>query len=229
MSLTFHLTNFTFKRIVRILCRVNDSQWHKFPAKGPLLLAANHVNFVEVPVMYTHLLPRPVTGFVKAENWEKPFFRWLFNLWGGIPLHRGEADMTAVRAGLSVLEDEWMLTVAPEGTRTGDGRLRQGHPGIVIMALKSGAPILPVAYWGHEMFWQNFKRLRRTDFNLQVGRPFTLDPGSQRVTKQIRQQMADEIMFQIARLLPEDYRGYYSDLSQATEEYLKFGPESPDA
>ena len=222
MSLTYHVVNFTFKRITRILCRVDDSQWHKFPQKGPLLLAANHVNFVEVPVMYTHLLPRPVTGFVKAENWEKPFFRWLFNLWGGIPLHRGEADMTAVRAGLAVLEDKGMLTVAPEGTRTGDGRLRQGHPGIVIMALKSGAPILPIAYWGHEMFWPNFKRLRRTDFNLHVGRPFTLDPGSQRVTKEIRQQMTDEIMFQIAHLLPEEYRGYYSDLSQATETYLNF-------
>jgi len=171
-------------------------------------------------------MPRPVTGFVKAENWEHPFFRWLFDLWGGIPLHRGEADMTAVRAGLAALEDGWMLTVAPEGTRTGDGRLRQGHPGIVIMALKSGVPILPVAYWGHEMFWQNAKRLRRTDFNLRVGRPFTLDPGSQRVTKEIRQQMADEIMFQIARLLPEAYRGYYSDLSQATEAYLKFLSET---
>ncbi|MCB9421241.1 MAG: 1-acyl-sn-glycerol-3-phosphate acyltransferase [Ardenticatenaceae bacterium] len=225
MSITFHVVNFTFKRLVRIMCRVDDSQWHKFPDKGPLLLAANHVNFMEVPAMYTHLMPRPVTGFVKAENWEKPFLRWLFTLWGGIPLHRGEADMTAVRAGLAVLEKGWILTVAPEGTRTGDGRLRQGHPGIVIMALKSGAPILPVAYWGHEQFWQNAKRLRRTEFNLQAGRPFTLDPGNQRVTKEIRQQMADEIMFQIARLLPEDYRGYYSDLSQATEEYLKFVPE----
>lgn len=226
MSLTFHVVNFTFKRIVRILCRVDDSQWHKFPSKGPLLLAANHVNFVEVPVMYTHLVPRPVTGFVKAENWENPFLRWLFDLWGGIPLHRGEADMTAVRAGLAVLEDGWMLTVAPEGTRTGDGRLRQGHPGIVIMALKSGVPILPVAYWGHEKFWQNLKRLRRTDFNLGVGRPFLLEPGNQRVTKEIRQQMADEIMFQIARLLPEAYRGYYSDLSQATEDHLRFVRET---
>lgn len=225
-NITFHIVNFIIKRLVRILCRVDDSQWGNFPHKGPLLIAANHVNFAEVPIMYTHLMPRPVTGFVKAENWEKPFLRWLFNLWQGIPLHRGEADMTAIRAGLAVLEKRGMLTVAPEGTRTGNGRLRQAHPGIVIMALKSGAPILPVAYWGHETFWHNFKRLRRTEFKLGVGRPFTLDPGDQRVTKQIRQQMADEIMYQIAALLPEQYRGHYSDLTQATETYLKFLPES---
>lgn len=224
MSATYHLANFTFKRLARILCRVDDSQWPKFPAKGPLLLVANHINFLEVPVMYTHLQPRPITGFVKAENWEKPFFRWLFTLWGGIPLHRGEADMAAMRAGLAALEAGKILTVAPEGTRTGDGRLIRGHPGIVLLALKTAVPILPVAYYGGEQFWANLRRLRRTDFNVRVGRPFTLDAHGQRVTKEMRQQMVDEIMYQIARLLPPEYRGYYADLSAATETYLYFLP-----
>ncbi len=225
MSVTYHLVNFTFKRLVRILCRVDDSQWHKFPAKGPLLVAANHINFVEVPIMYLHLLPRPLTGFVKAQNWEKPFFRWLFNLWGGIPLHRGEADMAAMRAGMAALAEGKILTVAPEGTRTGDGRLIQGHPGIVLLALKANVPILPVAYHGSEQFWNNFKRLRRTDFNIRVGRPFRLEPGGVRVDKTVRQQMTDEIMYQIARLLPPENRGVYADLSAASETYLDFLPD----
>ncbi len=225
MSVTYHLVNFTFKRLVRILCRVDDSQWHKFPAKGPLLVAANHINFVEVPIMYLHLLPRPLTGFVKAQNWEKPFFRWLFNLWGGIPLHRGEADMAAMRAGMAALAEGKILTVAPEGTRTGDGRLIQGHPGIVLLALKANVPILPVAYHGSEQFWNNFKRLRRTDFNIRVGRPFRLEPGRVRVDKTVRQQMTDEIMYQIARLLPPENRGVYADLSAASETYLDFLPD----
>lgn len=225
MTLTARLVNFTFKRLVHILCRIDVSQLDKVPAEGPLLLAANHVNFIEVPILYLHLLPRPVTGFVKADNWEKPFLRWLFNLWHAIPLHRGEADMAAIRAGLAALARDQILAIAPEGTRTGDGRLQQGHPGIAVMALKSGAPILPVAYWGGEKFWHNFPRLRRTDFNIGVGRPFTLDAGGARVTKQMRRQMADEIMCQIARLLPPEYRGYYTDLSAATETYLRFAPE----
>ncbi len=225
MNVTYPLVNFVFKRLVRILCCVDDSQWSKFPPKGPLLLAANHINFLEVPVMYLHLLPRPITGFVKAENWEKPFFRWLFNLWGGIPLHRAEADMAAMRAGLAALAEGKILTVAPEGTRTGDGRLIRGHPGIVLMALKADTPILPVAYCGSEHFWDNIRRLRRTPFNVRVGRPFRLEPGSAPVTKAVRQQMADEIMYQIARLLPPENRGYYADLSAATETYLDFLPE----
>lgn len=222
MKITYHLVNFTSKRLVRLVCRVDDSQWPKFPDRGPLILAANHINFLEIPVMYTHLLPRPVTGFVKAEGWENPFLRFVFNLWGAIPLQRGEGDMSAIRAGLAALQAGKILAIAPEGTRTGDGRLIEGHPGIAIMALKSGAPILPVVYYGHENLWANALRLRRSDFIVRVGRPFTLNPGGKPVTKEVRRKMTDEIMFQLARLLPEDYRGYYSDLSRATEAYLEF-------
>jgi 1-acyl-sn-glycerol-3-phosphate acyltransferase len=222
MSFTFWAANATFKGIVRLLCRIDDAQLVRVPTSGPLIFAANHINFLEAPVMYTHLLPRPITGFVKSENWEKPFTRWLFNLWGGIPLRRGEADMQAVRQGLAALQEGKILVIAPEGTRTGDGRLQQGHPGIVIMALKSGAPIQPVAYWGGEAFWDNLRRLRRTGFKIAVGRPFHLNPNGQRVNKQIRQQMADEIMYQIAHLLPPEYRGYYADLDKASETYLQF-------
>jgi 1-acyl-sn-glycerol-3-phosphate acyltransferase len=224
VSVLGRLVNFTFKRIVRTLCRVDDSQWHKIPEAGPLLLVVNHINFIEVPVAYTHLLPRPITGFVKAENWDKTFTRWLFELWGAIPLHRGEADITAVRAGLAALAQGKILVVAPEGTRTGDGRLRPGQPGIVTMALKSNVAVLPVAYYGHQHFWSNVRRLRRTDFHLAVGRPFYLIRGNSRITKRIRQQMVDEIMYQLAQLLPAECRGHYADLSAASQTFLRFAP-----
>lgn len=185
-------------------------------------MAVNHVNFMEMPVMYTHLMPRPITGFVKSEGWDNPFLRWVFNLWGGIPLQRGAADMSAVRAGLAALEQGKILAIAPEGQRTGDGRLIPGHPGIVTMALKSRAPILPVVYYGHEHFWSNIKHFRRTDFFLNVGPIFTLDHHGAPVTKAVRQQMVDEIMYQLARLLPPENRGYYSDLSNAEENYIEF-------
>jgi 1-acyl-sn-glycerol-3-phosphate acyltransferase len=222
MSFTYHVVNFTFRRIVRVLCRVDDSQLPKIPEKGPYIMAVNHINFMEMPLMYTHLIPRPMTGFVKAAGWKNPFLRWIFDLWGAIPVERGEADMSAVRAGLSALDEGKILVIAPEGTRTGDGRLIQGHPGIVTMALKGNVPILPVVYYGHENFWSNIKRLRRTDFQINVGRPFYLDRGGARVSKEVRRQMVDEIMYQLAGLLPEKYRGYYADLSAATEAYLSF-------
>jgi len=224
MSFQAQFVQTTFKGLLHILCKLDADQLKKVPQKGPLIVAVNHVNFLDLPVMHTHLYPRPITGFVKADHWEKSIPRWLFETWNAIPLQRGEADMAAIRRGLEALEQGKILGIAPEGTRTGDGRLQKAHPGIVIMALKSGAPILPVAYWGGEVFWDNFPRLRRTDFHVGVGRPFRLDAGSMRVNREMRQQMADAIMFQIANLLPPQYRGYYSDLSAANQTYLNFDP-----
>jgi 1-acyl-sn-glycerol-3-phosphate acyltransferase len=225
-TVAYGVVNFAFRWITRALCRVDDSQWDKIPLRGPYIMAVNHVNFVEIPIMYTHMLPRQMTGFVKAESFDIPFVGWVFELWDGIPVERGEADLSAVRAGLAALKAGKILVIAPEGTRTGDGRLIEGHPGIVTMALKGRVPILPVVYYGHESFWENFKRLRRTDFFVNVGRPFFLDPGAVRVTKVVRRQMADEIMFQMARLLPAKNRGFYADMEAATEKYLHFNADA---
>lgn len=221
-SFTYRATNFTFKRIVRTWCRVDDSQWDNFPQDGPYIMAVNHINFVEIPIMYIHLQPRRLTGFVKAESFDDPYYGWIFKLWDGIPLQRGEADMSAMRAGLKALAEEKILVIAPEGTRTGDGRLIRGNPGIVVMALKANVPILPVVYYGHDEIWSNTKQLKRTDFHVNIGRIFRLEPGGDRVTKEVRQQMVDEIMYQMAQLLPEKYRGYYADLSSATDKYIDY-------
>ena len=132
--------------------------------------------------------------------------------------------MAAFRQALQLLKEGGILALAPEGTRSGHGRLQQGHPGVVLVALRSGAPVLPAAHYGGERFRPNLRRLRRTDFRIVVGQPFHLDAGAVKATRQVRQQMADEVMYQIAALLPPAYRGVYSDLSAATETYLRFPP-----
>ena len=96
------------------------------------------------------------------------------------------------------------------------------------MALHSGAPLLPLVYYGSENYRQEFSRLRRTDFHIAVGRPFRLDARGERVTRAVRQQMLDEVMYQLAALLPPDYRGIYADLDAATQKYLVFVPPLED-
>jgi 1-acyl-sn-glycerol-3-phosphate acyltransferase len=214
--------NTVLKGITRILCRIHNEQLTKVPLQGPLILATNHVNFLEVPIVYTHLQPRSITGFAKAETWDNRLMAYLFNLWEAIPIERGEADLGALRRGIKALEQGLILAVAPEGTRSGDGKLRQGHPGIVLIALRSGAPILPVVVHGGEVFWSNIKRLQRTDFYIAVGTPFFLKAPTATVSRDIRQMMVDEIMFQLAALLPAPYRGAYAQLERASEKYLQF-------
>lgn len=224
MSMTAAVVNRTIKQISRLLCQVDDSQLHLVPNNGPLILVTNHINFIEVPLMYTHLLPRPVTGFIKSETWDNPAMALLFNFWQGIPIRRGEADIQAIRLGIQALQQGRILTVAPEGTRSGSGRLGPGHPGVVLVALQSQAPVLPVVYFGGEKLRNNLTHLRRTNFSIVVGSPFKIEPGPGRTTREVRKKIAGEIMYQMAALLPPAYRGLYSDLSQASEDYLRFEP-----
>ncbi|NOY98652.1 MAG: 1-acyl-sn-glycerol-3-phosphate acyltransferase [Chloroflexi bacterium] len=205
-----------------ILCRIDGAELEKVPPRGPLIAYANHIGSLEVPLLFAHLQPRPVTALAKVESWDIPLYHWLFNLWRLIPVRRGEADLDALRQSLAMLKEGYIFGIAPEGTRSHDGRLRRAHPGAVPLALHSGAPLLPIAHWGAENFSENIKRLRRTDFHIRVGKAFHLDTRGERVTRQVRQQMVDEMMYQLARLLPEKYRGAYADLDKATEKYLRF-------
>lgn len=228
MGLTYWLVTSTIKGLTRVLCRIDAAELAWVPAQGPLIVVANHINFLDLPVVYTHLLPRQVTGFAKAETWNSAAGRFLFDMWKAIPLQRGEADMAAIRQAIRALDKGYILAVAPEGTRSGNGRMQYGKPGVVMLALRTGAPLLPVAYYGAEDYRQHLSRLRRAPFNIRVGRPFLLDPNGVKLTREVRQQMVDEIMYQVAGLLPPAYRGVYAETSAASTRYLRF-PAGLDA
>jgi 1-acyl-sn-glycerol-3-phosphate acyltransferase len=93
-----------------------------------------------------------------------------------------------------------------------------------MLALLSGAPLLPLVHYGHENYRQDLRSLRRSDFHVVVGHPFSLEKHGEKATSEVRQKMVDEIMYQMAALLPPAYRGAYFDLSLATENYLHFTP-----
>jgi 1-acyl-sn-glycerol-3-phosphate acyltransferase len=222
MSLAYSIVTSSIKILTRILCKVDGSQLNNVPERGPLIIVSNHINFIEVPVVYTHLQPRRITGFVKAETWDNPAMGFLFDLWGGIPVQRGEADSTAIRAALEALKQEKMLAIAPEGTRSGDGKLKRGLPGIVMLAHLSDAPILPLVYYGGEKIRDNLNHLKRTDFHIRVGKVFKLVYPRGKPDRDLRAAMTDEIMYQIASLLPEEYRGYYSDTSKFSTNFIRY-------
>jgi 1-acyl-sn-glycerol-3-phosphate acyltransferase len=225
MTLTCRIIIAVFRGLTSLLCRIDDAQLARVPERGPLILAANHVNILEIPILYTRLQPRPVTGFAAAYRWETLWTRWLLDVCGAIPLRRGQADIAALRKALELLKAGYIFAIAPEGTRSEHGRLQQAHPGVVLLALRSGVPLLPVVFYGAEHYRDNLRRLRRTDFHIVVGEPFYVDAGGVRVTRQVRQQIVDEIMYQMAALLPPAYRGVYSDLNAATKKYLSFQPD----
>jgi 1-acyl-sn-glycerol-3-phosphate acyltransferase len=220
MSLSKQFIVALFRAVTSSVFRIDDAQLTQVPEHGPLILVTNHINIMEIPIIYSHLQPRPLHGMVLADRWKNRIVAWGLDVCGTIPLERGGVNLDAMRRALNVLNEGGMLIISPEGTRSSNGRLQNGHPGIVPLALKSGAPLLPVGYYGGENYKENVKKLKRTDFHLVVGKPFCLSAGGETATREVRQQMVDEVMYQLASILPEAYRGNYADMTKKTERYL---------
>lgn len=222
MSLSQRLVVGFFRGITSLIARIDDAELERIPKQGPLIIYTNHVNLLEIPIIYTHLQPRKVHGMLLAERWKIPLLNWALDVTETIPTHRGKADLLAIRQGLEVLKKGEMLIIAPEGTRSHDGRLQPGHPGVVVLALHSRADLIPVAYYGAERYEENLRRFKRTDFHLRVGKPFHLDDRGEKVTRPVREKMMDEMMVQLALILPPEYRGHYADHSSAGTKYIDF-------
>jgi 1-acyl-sn-glycerol-3-phosphate acyltransferase len=217
----YKIVAFFVKWGTRILCRIDAPEMDKVPMKGPLICYANHSAMIEVPVFFGLLMPRRITGWAKIELWDHPFFRWIFNLWNIIPIKRGEADTTALRKAIEALNEGYIFGLAPEGTRNVTGRLKRALPGAVMLVLHSHAPLLPIAHWGGENFTKNSRRLKRTDFHVRIGEPICLKLEGTRVTREVRQQIMDEMMYRLAELLPPEYRGEYEKVTEAKYIYTE--------
>ena len=209
-SLSLWLLNSFLRLVTGILFRIEKGELTKVPQEGPLIIVSNHIGSLEVPLLISHLQPRKIHGLAKIETWDNKLMGWLFTKWEAIPVRRGEADMDAYKRCLEVLREGDILGIAPEGTRSNHGRLQRAQPGVVMIALRSGAPILPLAHWGSECFKDNIKKGKRTDFHIRVGKPFTITTNGEKVTSPLRQDIVNEIMGQVAALMPEKYHGEYS-------------------
>jgi len=221
MSLRFTLVTSSLGGLADLAFRVHDEALRQVPMQGPLILVCNHVNIWEIPIYYTHLMPRRIIGMALATRWENPIIRYIVETVDAIPLKRGEADIDALRKALHRLQEGRIIAIDPEGTRSGTGVLGEGYPGAVLLGAKSGAPLLPVVHYGAENYRENMRRLRRTDMTLVIGKPFHVRTDLP-IGHENRQQAADEIMAQMAALLPEQYQGRYQTLVEKEPRYLTF-------
>jgi 1-acyl-sn-glycerol-3-phosphate acyltransferase len=187
----------------------------------PLIVAMNHVNFLEMPILAAHGYPLNVTGVAKTETWNNPILAFLFNTYQAIPIDRSGAFQKVFAQIREAIDNGSYLCIFPEGTRSKDGVLRKGKAGIILMALESKAPVLPVVHYGGERVWENMRHFRRTPFCFKVGRPFRINYEG-RPGREDREVIIDEVMGQMARLLPEEMRGVYAEQTERECKYLEF-------
>src|SRR5439155_2204851 len=149
------------------------------PRKGPLIVVANHSSALDAPLITGYLAPaigRPVHWMVKQELIRDRILGPIVHAYGSFGVQRGAADADAYRTARAVLDAGRVLASHPEGTRSHEGRLVRARSGLARLAIRSGAPILPVGVQGLERFLPRGKRIPRPFKRVRIrfGEPFTL-------------------------------------------------------
>lgn len=205
-----------------LLARVDSVEGvENIPSVGNAIIMINHISFID-PFIVANPLPRNLVALAKIEVYDYPVVGIIPKLLGVIPVKRDEVDRQAVQRCLEVLRAGEMILLAPEGTR--GASLRQGLEGVAYLASRSGAPVIPVAVNNTDGFpaLRFTKRWQEPGGTVRFGRPFRYHSDLRRAKAQVLRQMTDEAMYVLAEMLPEDRRGYYADLSKATQETIEW-------
>ena len=146
--------------IMRVLFRLEARGTEHVPRQGTVLLVANHSSFLDPPLV-GGVTPRPLSFMAKAELFRVPLLGALIRRLNARPVRREGADASALRTALRILQDGGVLLMFPEGTRGPEGTLRDPKPGAAMLAVMSGAPVVPVFVKGSGRAWPRGRRLPR--------------------------------------------------------------------
>jgi 1-acyl-sn-glycerol-3-phosphate acyltransferase len=201
-----------FRGLFHLLGRVRITGRENVPKSGAYLIAMNHISIYDPPFVVAFWPTTPeVAGAV--EVWSKPGQSTLVHLYHGIPIHRGEYDRNVFERILAVLQAGHPLVIAPEGGRSHVPGMRKAYAGIAYVVGMAKVPVIPAGVVGTtDDFFQRALRGERPVIEMHIGCPIWLPPiqgkGEQR--RKSRQDNVDQVMFQIASLMPPEYRGVYA-------------------
>ncbi|MFT7837319.1 lysophospholipid acyltransferase family protein [Saccharothrix sp. BKS2] len=215
------------KRVVaptaRLVYRPSVEGLENLPATGPVILAPNHLSFID-SVVIPVVVPRRVSFLAKAEYFDGKgvkgaLSRYFFGSLGHVPVRRGAGR--AARASLdtarAVLDAGGAFAIYPEGTRSLDGRLHRGRTGVARLALESGAPVVPVGLVGTDEVQPVDARLPRVrPVTIRFGEPLRFEryAGLQDSLPVLR-AVTDEIVYRILELSGQEYVDRYQNTAAA--------------
>jgi 1-acyl-sn-glycerol-3-phosphate acyltransferase len=204
------------------------------PKKGPAIIAANHLSFLDsffIPLMIKR---RKVTYLAKADYFNSWKTAWFFRMVGQIPIERDDKSQAreALDAGVDVLKAGNLLGIYPEGTRSPNGKLYRGRTGVARLALAANVPIIPCGLIGtQEVMPKNakFPHLRHVTIRVNFGKPldFSDHAGKQR-DRQVLRSVTDDVMDAIVELSKQERSDEYASSSAAVTLPEPPGPDDGD-
>jgi 1-acyl-sn-glycerol-3-phosphate acyltransferase len=217
VSLRYRIIRFFMKPFFRglfhILGSVKIIGKENIPYGKPYVVAMNHVSIFDPPFVGA-FWPEQLEIIGAADVFDKPGQGLVLKAYGVIPVHRGDYDRALLTKIIRILKSDLPLLIAPEGGRSHMPAMRRAMPGVGYIIEQTGVPVIPTALIGTtEDFWQRARRGQRPHLQMRIGKPIHLPEitvkGSER--HEARQHNADLVMRHLAGLLPEEYRGVYTD------------------
>ena len=206
----------TLRSIVRFFMKIiadfEINGIEKLP-EGNVIIAANHLGRLYTAALLCILDREDIIMPVAEKYKDHPLYGAIGRAANAIWLNRFDADYSAFRQILDRMKQGGLLVIAPEGTRSKTEALQEGKMGVAFLATKSGYPVLPVAVTGTEDrgIVENLKHFRRSKITATAADLLYIDIPKGEGREEAMRQATDEIMCQIAALLPEKYRGVYAD------------------
>ena len=189
--------------LLRSLFGLEVSGLDRLPAEGPFILAANHHNYLDGVVLGV-AVPRPISFLVMprvfhASPLHPPFHRRI----GSIRVSLERPDPGAIKRTLRVLGDGGIVGIFPEGPFSCEGRLVPGQPGVAMMALRAGVPVVPAAISGtyEALAGRRFYIPRGRPLAVRFGHPLHFHQPPRRASHAEREEITRRIMGHIAALL----------------------------
>ena len=207
----------------RLLAKVEASGTENIPDSGPTILMMSHISALDPAICIGAVTNRFVIPMTKIENARNPIINLLMWGWGVYTVDRENVDRKALQNSIELLKSGQMILIAPEGTRSPEG-LKEPKDGMVYIATKAEATIVPAGLSEVQHFISRWKTGRRAYAKLTFGRPFKFKTeGRKRIPRNELTQMTQEAMYQLAIAVPDpNLRGIYSDLSNATTDLIEF-------
>ncbi|KAA9394992.1 1-acyl-sn-glycerol-3-phosphate acyltransferase [Kocuria coralli] len=203
--------------LLRVTCRPRITGVENFPMTGPVIVASNHLSFMD-GIIVSALMPRRVGFIAKASLSNAPGIKgkvmsFVYEALGIIPVDRSRQteSVAALDPALKLLGEGGSFGVFPEGTRSRDGRLYRGRTGVAFVALSTGAPVVPVALRGTERMQRpGSKVIIPRRFDLQIGEPIAVTRVDGRQTGAQRRELVELVMDRIAALSGQERADAYN-------------------
>lgn len=218
MKAYYHAWRHVLRTVVPILTSIKVEGQQHVPRTGSCLIVSNHISIADPPILLG-FIPRQAHFMTKAEAFEQWPLSWILPPGEPIKVHRGKADRQALRQAETYLKNGEAVVIYAEGTRSRSGEAQEARAGVVFLAQRTGAPIVPVGIAGSErIFSKRFPWYRRAVVRLTFGPPFHIDELGP-MTRHNRDEIAHRVMERVAALVPPAYRGIYE--SRSAEDRLR--------